>query len=335
MAQTRKLVTVYGATGNQGRSVVKSLLRAPDSFEVRAITRDPNSVAAQELSTLGASLVQADGSQSNQMTEAFQGSWAVFLNINSDDPVFWDPSGPTEFDYGKRIIDSAITAGVRTLVYSTGAACTELTKGTVSLRHLDTKNQIEMYARSTGAFENLVPIIPGYFLENFLFKQGASIMGGFPWETDAEGYLTWKVPYWGGDERIPFLSVADDFGDIVHGILISPSEYHLQVVQAMSEITNYQKMTEAFAQVTGKKTRFQPVLPTWKAFDASGNQGFEDVKSMFGFTQETQGQYFGREATDDQVSKNLKARAVSDYKESQQSSSLNTVRAWFAREFAV
>jgi uncharacterized protein YbjT (DUF2867 family) len=87
MTQTRKLVTVYGATGNQGRSVVKSLLRAPDSFEVRAITRDPNSVAAQELSTLGANLVQADGSQSNQMTEAFQGSWAVFLNINSDDPV--------------------------------------------------------------------------------------------------------------------------------------------------------------------------------------------------------------------------------------------------------
>jgi putative NADH-flavin reductase len=87
MVQTRKLVTVYGATGNQGRSVVKSLLRAPDSFEVRAITRNPNSVAAQELSTLGASLVQADGSQSNQMTEAFHGSWAVFLNINSDDPV--------------------------------------------------------------------------------------------------------------------------------------------------------------------------------------------------------------------------------------------------------
>jgi hypothetical protein len=86
--------------------------------------------------------------------------------------------------------------------------------------------------------------------------------------------------------------------------------------------------------VTGKKTRFQPVLPTWKAFDASGNPAFEDVKSMFGFTQETQGHYFGREATDDQVSKNLKARAVWNYKESKQSSSLNTVRAWFAREFA-
>src|SRR3954466_1408272 len=108
----------------------------------------------------------------------------------------------------------------------------------MTANNVPAKNQIEMYARSMGAFENLVPVIPGYFLENFLFKQGASIMGGFPWETDAEGYLTWKVPYWGGDERIPFLSVADDFGDIVHGILISPSEYHLQVVQAMSEITN-------------------------------------------------------------------------------------------------
>jgi uncharacterized protein YbjT (DUF2867 family) len=77
--------------------VVKSLLRAPDSFEVRAITRDPNSVAALELSMLGASLVQADGSQSNQITKAFQGSWAVFLNINSDDPVsgFRQPCAPS------------------------------------------------------------------------------------------------------------------------------------------------------------------------------------------------------------------------------------------------
>jgi hypothetical protein len=96
----------------------------------------------------------------------------------------------------------------------------------------------------------------------------------------------------------------------------------------------YVRLTCPQRLVTGKKTRFQPVLPIWKAFDVSGNQGFEDVKSMFGFTQETQGHYFGREATDDQVSKNLKASAVLDYRESQQSSSLKTVRAWFAREFA-
>ena len=56
-----KLLTVFGATGNQGGSVVKEVLAHPKlskEFKVRAVTRNPSSAAAQELSRRGVEVVQ-------------------------------------------------------------------------------------------------------------------------------------------------------------------------------------------------------------------------------------------------------------------------------------
>lgn len=80
------LITVFGATGNQGSSVCRSLAKNPE-FKVRAITRNPQSDASRQLSTLGVEMVRADGWNSEQMLEAFQGSWGAFINTNSFDPV--------------------------------------------------------------------------------------------------------------------------------------------------------------------------------------------------------------------------------------------------------
>ena len=91
MAQTTntKIVTVFGATGTQGSSVVKSLLQNK-SFKVRAVTRMVTSKSAQELRALGAEIVQADGWKKEEVVKAFSGSWAAFVNTNSTDPVsYW------------------------------------------------------------------------------------------------------------------------------------------------------------------------------------------------------------------------------------------------------
>jgi uncharacterized protein YbjT (DUF2867 family) len=83
-----KIITVYGATGNQGGSVVSSLLQNKSGdFRIRAITRNPDSDKAKALGARGVEVVKADGLVKEQMLEAFKNTWAVFLNTNSVDPV--------------------------------------------------------------------------------------------------------------------------------------------------------------------------------------------------------------------------------------------------------
>lgn len=87
-----KLITVYGATGNQGGSVARALLAdKTSSFAVRGITRNPDSEPARALAAAGAEVVRADGRQRDQLVAAFAGSWAVYANTNSDDPVCSSP----------------------------------------------------------------------------------------------------------------------------------------------------------------------------------------------------------------------------------------------------
>lgn len=66
MAPTsKKIITIIGATGAQGSHAVKALLApssdgSPSPFAVRALTRDPTSDRAKQLSELGVELVQGD-----------------------------------------------------------------------------------------------------------------------------------------------------------------------------------------------------------------------------------------------------------------------------------
>lgn len=83
-----KIITVYGATGAQGGSVVASLLQNKSgSFSLRATTRNPNSDKAKALASQDVEVVKADGFAYDQAVAAFKGSWGVFINTNSDDPV--------------------------------------------------------------------------------------------------------------------------------------------------------------------------------------------------------------------------------------------------------
>jgi uncharacterized protein YbjT (DUF2867 family) len=55
-----KLITVFGATGNQGGSVVKQLLsdsKISQEFKIRGITRDTSKPAAQDLAKKGVEVV--------------------------------------------------------------------------------------------------------------------------------------------------------------------------------------------------------------------------------------------------------------------------------------
>ena len=56
----KKILVVFGATGNQGGSVIKSVLgdpKAAEQFKIRGITRDPSKPNAQALAAKGVETV--------------------------------------------------------------------------------------------------------------------------------------------------------------------------------------------------------------------------------------------------------------------------------------
>ncbi len=130
----QKLITVFGATGAQGSSILRSLAANTSTpFTLRGITRNPSSDSAQQLSALGVEVVKADGWDKDSLIVAFKGSWGVFVNTNSDDPIFEKPDfTKTEVGLGKLIVDAAVEASVEVFVYSGFNSAKEITKGKVA-----------------------------------------------------------------------------------------------------------------------------------------------------------------------------------------------------------
>ena len=58
MGNLEKVVLVTGATGRQGGAVIRHM--RPKGWKLRALTRNTNSYAAQELARQGVELVQGD-----------------------------------------------------------------------------------------------------------------------------------------------------------------------------------------------------------------------------------------------------------------------------------
>ena len=116
MADDSGIITVTGATGRQGGAVVRQLLA--DGWTVRAVTRNGQSKAAQQLAGLGASVVTADMADGAALAAAFADSYGVYSVQN---PMI---SGvEAEVVQGRAVGEAAYHAGVRHLVYgSAGVA---------------------------------------------------------------------------------------------------------------------------------------------------------------------------------------------------------------------
>lgn len=184
-----KILTVFGATGNQGGSVIEAVLSDPilsKEFKIRGITRDASKPAAQALAAKGvevvtvslvicptcflkspSNLLQADMTSKVSLTEVVKGSDTVFLVTTPD---FMSGGGTQEQLHGKNVADVAAEAGVKHLIYSSLLHVTETTNGRLKhVVHFDDKAEVERYIRSKGIPSTFV--LPGYFMTNFTALQ--------------------------------------------------------------------------------------------------------------------------------------------------------------------
>lgn len=77
----RKNITVFGATGEQGSSVVAALQKN-GNFNIRATTRNASSAAAQNLAASGIEVVEADQTNPASVKAAFSGTYGAFVVTN-------------------------------------------------------------------------------------------------------------------------------------------------------------------------------------------------------------------------------------------------------------
>jgi uncharacterized protein YbjT (DUF2867 family) len=67
-----KEIAVTGATGKQGGSVVRELLKYPEQYKVVALTRDPESESAKRLIEKGCKVVKANLDDQKSLEDAFK-----------------------------------------------------------------------------------------------------------------------------------------------------------------------------------------------------------------------------------------------------------------------
>ncbi|KAH8645418.1 hypothetical protein BX600DRAFT_534344 [Xylariales sp. PMI_506] len=77
---SKKIVTIVGATGLQGKGVIAAFADGP--YHIRGITRNPNSASAQTLSAQGIEVVKADIDDLASLKAAFAGSHIIFAVTN-------------------------------------------------------------------------------------------------------------------------------------------------------------------------------------------------------------------------------------------------------------
>ena len=163
-----KIIAVTGATGQQGGAVARKLLA--EGWQVRALTRDVNKPAAQELKALGAKLIAGDMDNRAELDAAFKGVYGVFSVQN-----FWLPTVgfENEIKQGKAVADAAKAAGVQHLVYSSvGSAHRGMGQ-----KHFESKWIIEQYIHTLDIPYTIFR--PVAFMENHNWSRAYILSGTY------------------------------------------------------------------------------------------------------------------------------------------------------------
>ncbi|KAJ7056814.1 hypothetical protein C8F01DRAFT_363203 [Mycena amicta] len=161
---SQRIVSIIGATGLQGSSVIKALLK-DGTFLPRAISRNPASNASNELRAAGAQVVQGDSLDKSSLVRALEGSEGVFAVTV---PMFrlGDDTGKDEEVQGKNIVDAAKEVGVKFFILSSQPSIARLTNGKYTeAKSYEQKAIVEEYLRASGLAHAAVHL--GLFLENF------------------------------------------------------------------------------------------------------------------------------------------------------------------------
>ncbi|KAL1801757.1 hypothetical protein ACET3X_002099 [Alternaria dauci] len=257
---SKKIITVLGATGNQGGSVIAALLAHPEiasQYSIRGVTRDASKPSAQKLLSNGVELIKADLNDPASLRAAFDCAYAVFVVTN-----YWETmSKSTEVTQGKNAVDAAIATGVKHLIISSLPNVTALTNGALSnVEHYDSKAEVSDYAEAqktkTGMW--VTHFMPGVFMENLKTTIN---------KDPATGAFMMAMPWNATKTKIPLMNIVSDAGKYVVGALVLGASADGARIHAVTQWSTPEEVASTISRITGDKVTFVEVpKDVWEGY---------------------------------------------------------------------
>ena len=148
-------VLVSGATGNQGGAVVQALLKK--GHKVRALTRNPQSDAAIQLTKQGVEVVSGNFDDANSLAAALEGMDTFYIMGSP-----FEGGVEAETQQGIALANAAKAANTGHVIYGSVANADQNT----GIPHFDSKYRVEQYLKELGLPYTISA--PVFFMGNLL-----------------------------------------------------------------------------------------------------------------------------------------------------------------------
>ncbi|NMO52326.1 NmrA/HSCARG family protein [Actinoplanes sp. TBRC 11911] len=246
----RKIISVLGATGVQGGSVVRALL-ADGEFAVRAITRAADS--AKDLADLGAEIVVADLYDTGSLRRVFDGAYGIYMVT----PFFNHLSPAKELEEVRNLIAAAKETGPRHVIWSTLEDSREdipddyhrLPKfdDGYNVPHFDVKGGVADRLFAESGLPTTYLRLSNYFSNLLLFD---------PPIRKADGSIIVPLPI--GDATMSSMA-PEDVGKAVAAIFRRPAETIGHTLGLSGQYLTGKDIAEAFSEVLGVPVTYEPL----------------------------------------------------------------------------
>ncbi|KAJ2514649.1 hypothetical protein H4217_005640 [Coemansia sp. RSA 1939] len=253
MSQT---VAIVGATGYQGGSVLRAL-HATGKYKLVAVTRDATGTSVDRIKAdyPDVKLAEANANSLESLINAFKGADTVFSVTQFFQPGIREMinSGNIDVEYnqGKNIIDAAIAAGVKDIVFSSLPSMNEISGGKYPIVYqFEGKYRAEQYLMSKADKIRGAVIQLGSYMENFVNFARIS--------SEDNKTIEFTFPYT-SNALLPLADVANDTGAIVRYIIEHFGNFVGKTTHITSGYYSSQEMVEAFTEATGKPARYAQI----------------------------------------------------------------------------
>ena len=271
---TKKIITVFGATGAQGGGLVRAIAADPDGeFSVRAVTREVNSDKAKVLAGLGAEVVHGDLEDAASVDKALEGAYGAYFVT-----FYWAHFSPEqEKAEAAMFATAAKKAGIKHAIWSTLEDTRELVSldddrmptlmGKYKVPHFDAKGESNKQFTDSG--------VPTTFLHASFYWDNFIYFGSGP-KRGEDGKLALTLPI--GEAKMAGIA-AEDIGRCAYGIFKAGQKYIGKKVGVAGGHLTGEQMADALGNALGEPVSYNKIsAATYRSF---GFAGADDLGNMF------------------------------------------------------